>query len=334
MKRSISLQMADFEPLLPAAKAIEAAGLGAWTTELPARNAILRAAHVAAQTTTMPVGTAIAYSFTRHPVATATEAVEMDAISGGRFRLGLGSGHAAHWSWYGVDWSHPASRLEEYVEVIRAAFAASGRLVHHGRFYDIDVPGLSYPARSGVDLLGSGLNAAMLRAISRSCDGVLLHPIALFDPFLDEVALPAIESGIPAGRRFSKIASVITVVDTDRDVARQRARRTLGFYLSQTAFGPASSGSKWEEFVTEFRTRVSGDGFKGVAEAAGTIPDDLLDSCVVAGTPDEAADRIAAFTGRLADRGFEEIIYAPVYDGLSSEESVAMVELLSATLSA
>lgn len=336
MKQSIALQVPDLNQLVSCAHAIESAGLAAWTTEQPRWDAILRAAHIAAHTTTLELGTSIAYTFTRHPVATATLAIEMDALTDGRFRLGLGTGHQTHWSWYGVDFAPAASRLEEYVAVMRAAFTARERLVHHGRYFHVELPVLGAQAETRdpgqIQILGSGLNAAMLRAVGRSCDGVLLHPLALLEPFLDDVALPALEKGTARGRRFSRIASCITVIDHDGGQARRRARQQLAFYLSQPAFGTVTADGKWRDFVAGLRTKIGEHGFAALPAAAAAMPDDLLDACTVAGTADEARDRIAAWSARLSERGFEEMIFAPVYDGMNPSQIIAMINGLTDTL--
>jgi alkanesulfonate monooxygenase SsuD/methylene tetrahydromethanopterin reductase-like flavin-dependent oxidoreductase (luciferase family) len=325
--------MAETGPLASAASVLERAGLdGAWTTELPARDAILRALYVSAHTSRLTVGTGVSYCFTRHPLAMATMAVEMQAMTGDRFRLGLGTGHRAHWDWYGIDMAGPATRLQEYVSLMRAAFAADNGLEFSGRYYEVKIPGFRFPDESKTQfgntplIFGSGLSPAMLRAVGRSCDGILLHPLALLDPFLDEIALPQLEVGTRQGNRsFSLIASCITVINDDRELARSRARRQLAFYLSQPGFSVAVSGSKWEGEVARLRAIVSDNGFRGLDAGAAQISDSLLDACTVAGSLSDAARSVEALEVRLAQRGFQEIIFAPVYDGLAPDEVTAML---------
>jgi alkanesulfonate monooxygenase SsuD/methylene tetrahydromethanopterin reductase-like flavin-dependent oxidoreductase (luciferase family) len=333
LRKAVSLQMAGTGSLASAASVLEKAGLdGAWTTELPARDAILRALYVSAHTTRLTVGTGVSYCFTRHPVAMAAAAVEMQALTQDRFRLGLGTGHRAHWDWYGVDMTGPASRLQEYVSLMRAAFAADGRLEFSGRYYEVKIPGFRFPDESRTQfghpplIFGSGLSPAMLRAVGRSCDGILLHPLALLDPFLDQVALPQLEVGIRQGNRsFSLIASCITVIDDDRERARSRARKQLAFYLSQPGFAVAVAGSKWEGEVAQLRAMVSDNGLRGLDAGAAQISDSLLDACAVAGSPSDAVRGVEALEARLAQRGFQEIVFAPVYDGLAPDEATAML---------
>ena len=78
--------------LVDAAQRAEKAGAEVvWVPELH-RSATIAAAAMAAGTSTIGVGTAIALAFTRSPLITALEALDLDEMSNGRFILGLGSG--------------------------------------------------------------------------------------------------------------------------------------------------------------------------------------------------------------------------------------------------
>lgn len=78
--------------LVDAAQRAEKAGAEVvWVPELH-RSATVSAAAMAAGTSTIGIGTAIALAFTRSPLITALEALDIDEMSNGRFILGLGSG--------------------------------------------------------------------------------------------------------------------------------------------------------------------------------------------------------------------------------------------------
>ncbi|MCE0444623.1 LLM class flavin-dependent oxidoreductase [Streptomyces tricolor] len=71
----------------------------------------------------------------------ALTAVTLDALSGGRFRLGLGvSNPDVSDGWYGVPFDKPPSRTREYVDIVRAAL--SGRPVRYdGEHYRLPAGG-------------------------------------------------------------------------------------------------------------------------------------------------------------------------------------------------
>ncbi len=78
--------------------------------------------------------------FRHHPAIVAQKAATVQLLSGGRFRLGLGSGenpneHVVGGGWPSVDVCH--KMLEEAVEIIRALFAG-GRANRRGPHFDVE----------------------------------------------------------------------------------------------------------------------------------------------------------------------------------------------------
>ena len=70
----------------------EAAGVECvWAPEL-FRSAVTQAAYLAAKTERIDVATGIVWAFTRSPFIHAISALDVDEMSGGRFRLGMGAG--------------------------------------------------------------------------------------------------------------------------------------------------------------------------------------------------------------------------------------------------
>ena len=104
------------------------------------RTAYLSAAVAAIEDLDLDLATGVALAFPRSPMITAATAWELAQASGGRFRLGLGTQVRAHIERrYATEFDHPGPRLRDYVEAVRACFAAfrGERLDHHGEFYDL-----------------------------------------------------------------------------------------------------------------------------------------------------------------------------------------------------
>ena len=77
-------------------------------------------------TTRLRVATSVLVAFARSPVATAYAAWDLQALSGGRFELGLGPQIRENLEGrYGVAWTPPVPRMREYVEALRAVWAWS-----------------------------------------------------------------------------------------------------------------------------------------------------------------------------------------------------------------
>src|SRR6478736_6951230 len=106
--------------LADAARRAELAGAEVvWVPELH-RSASVSAAAIAQATTTAQVGTAIQLAFTRSPMVTALEALDLDELAGGRFVLGLGTGvQRLNEDWYNAQWGKPVAHLRETIKVIR-----------------------------------------------------------------------------------------------------------------------------------------------------------------------------------------------------------------------
>src|SRR5271154_1532544 len=106
MKLGIVFSYSGAEMKLPVEQVLEAEQMGfdsVWTSEAYGSDAVTPAAWLLARTTRIKVGTAIMQMPARTPTMAAMTAMTLDALSGGRFILGLGpSGPQVVEGWYGV----------------------------------------------------------------------------------------------------------------------------------------------------------------------------------------------------------------------------------------
>ncbi len=116
---------------LPLPLVLEAERLGfesVWSSEAYGSDAVSPAAWVLARTTRIKVGTAIMQMPARTPAMAAMTAMTLDALSGGRFILGLGaSGPQVVEGWHGVAYGKPLLRTREYIEIIGSRMRAKAR---------------------------------------------------------------------------------------------------------------------------------------------------------------------------------------------------------------
>ena len=88
----------------------------------------------------LELSTGVAVAFPRSPMITAQLAWELQELTGGSFRLGLGTQVRTHVvRRYGVEFDHPGPRLRDYVRAVKACFAGfrGEPLDHHGDFYEL-----------------------------------------------------------------------------------------------------------------------------------------------------------------------------------------------------
>ncbi|MGH2897705.1 MAG: TIGR03617 family F420-dependent LLM class oxidoreductase, partial [Solirubrobacteraceae bacterium] len=203
-----------------AARALEDAGVdGGFTFEGP-HDPFFPLALAARETTRLELGTAVAIAFARNPMTVAQIAWDLQALSRGRFILGLGSQIRAHIERrFGQPWSRPASRMREFVLALRAIWAAwqeQRKLEFRGEFYVHTLmtpffdPGPLECAPPRVFLAGVG--PRMTEVAGEVADGFIVHPFHTPD-FVRTQTLPALERGLArAGRGREELAIACQVM--------------------------------------------------------------------------------------------------------------------------
>src|SRR5699024_4938912 len=95
-----------------------------WAAEAYGYDAATTLAWLAAQTSTIDIGSAIFQIPGRTSAMTAMTAAGLQSLSGDRFLLGLGvSGPQVSEGWHGVDFRAPLGRTCEYVDAVRLALS-------------------------------------------------------------------------------------------------------------------------------------------------------------------------------------------------------------------
>ena len=89
-------------------------------SHIAARDSFTTLAGLAHLAPSVTLATAVAPIYHRSPASMAQTAATIDDLSGGRFRLGLGTGHRATMGgWHGQDIGNPVAEMREYVALVR-----------------------------------------------------------------------------------------------------------------------------------------------------------------------------------------------------------------------
>jgi probable F420-dependent oxidoreductase len=294
------------EDLAEQGKAAEAAGIDCvWAPEL-FRSSVTQATWLAAKTEKVGIGTGIAWAFTRSAFILAVTALDIDEMSGGRFRLGLGAGvKRLNETWHSVDYGKPAPHLRETIEATRLIMekASGGEPIRYdGEYQDIDIKGWirpHKPARERVPIYAAGMRKGMCRMAGDVADGLIGHPMCP-PRWLDEVVIPSFEQGLErSGRQRSEldfIPTVTCVIDDDEARAIDAARRTIAFYSTVRTYKPI-----WEMHGFAEAAEAAGDAFRkgDLAAVPDHIPDEMVEAFTAAGPLDKVRDRVA----EVAERG-------------------------------
>jgi probable F420-dependent oxidoreductase len=110
----------------------------------------------------------------RHPLAAAKQWTTLDALSGGRAILGVGTGYLeAEFKALGVDYHRRGALLDESIDAVRAAFAGEFS-AHDGTTWSYDEVGQQpRPAQARVPIWVGGSSPAAIRRAAEKGDGWL-----------------------------------------------------------------------------------------------------------------------------------------------------------------
>ena len=250
MQLDVMCSGGDLRGVQQLAREAAAAGISGLVFTESSRTAYLAATAAALATDGLDLSTGVAVAFPRSPMVTAQIAWELAAVSGGRFRLGLGTQIRIHTERrYGSLFDPPGPRLREYVLAVKAifrAFRGEEKLAFDGEFTSLSFmpaawsPGPIDQPDPPVDV--AAVNPWMWRMAGEVADGVHVHPLHSVS-YLDEVARPNLLAGAErAGRDpdgFVLTVPVLAIVgDTDAERAEcaRQVRAQLGFYGSTPAY--------------------------------------------------------------------------------------------------
>jgi probable F420-dependent oxidoreductase len=313
MRVTAMLALGDWRRFLEEAKTVEQAGFdGIGTVEL-GNDPFMPLALAAMATTRVDLTTSIAVAFPRSPTVMAHIAHDLQKESKGRFHLGLGSQVKGHNERrYGIAWSPPAPRLQEYVEAVRAIWRCWERgekLAFEGRHYRLSLmtPDFS-PEPSGLappPIAIAAVGDAMLRVAGRVADGVRLHPLCS-RRYLEEICLPQMLKGMAERgreRRHFEIngGGFVCAGPDEASVARamEWARRRIGFYGSTRTYLPILKLHGLEELSQKLHAHSVAGRWDAMA---GEVSDDVVRIFAACGTYDRLAGAIAQRFGGVADR--------------------------------
>jgi len=264
-----------------------------WAAEAGNNDAFGLLTAVALGTSTVGLATGVVPIYTRTPSLMAQCAGTLQDASGGRFTLGVGvSSKTIVEGWNGVPYDQPLGRIKEYVGVVRELLDGK-RVDHDGTYYDVHGYFLMMhnPQPPPAIILGA-LNPQMLRAGGEVADGVCLNWIGAH-AVADAIA------NVKAGPRETANACFVRVcVTEDVEAVRRWARREVMSYVTVPAYRTAFGVQGWSDATTAAMERWDAGDRKG---AAGSLPEEFLDSLVIAGAAADVRSRFEAFRAAGVD---------------------------------
>jgi probable F420-dependent oxidoreductase len=282
---------------------------------------LLQLALAATGTTRIGLMTSIAVAFARSPMTLALAAHDVNALSGGRLMLGIGSQIKPHIEKrYSMPWSHPAARMREYVLALKAIWACwyEGKaLDFRGEYYHhtLMTPMFTPPDRAcgAPPVLVAAVGPLMSENAAEVADGILLHSFTT-EEYVRTVTVPAIEAGLARSGRsradFMIVGGPFFVTgSTAEEFARVKraACNQIAFYASTPAYRGVLDSIGYGELQPEL-TALSKAG--KWAEMGQRIDATLLDKLALVGEPHEIGQKLRQRFGGVFD-----ICSASVFSG-------------------
>jgi probable F420-dependent oxidoreductase len=294
------------------ARRTKAAGFDGLVLTEAGRTAYLNAAVASQAAPGLELSTGVAVAFPRSPFVSAGVAWELQEATGGKFRLGLGTQVRTHVvRRFGVAFEPPGPRLRDYVRAVKACFEAfrSGKLDHHGDFYDLDFispqwsPGPIDAPDPKVDV--AAVNPWMLRMAGEVADGVHVHPLG--EPgYIARHVVPNVAVGAAkSGRDPSDVALIVPVMtivgdtDEERDREREMVRASMSFYGSTPNYAFIWDEAGFDGTTARIREKQKAGDFRGMAMQ---ITDEHIAKFAVESTWDGLADALTERYGHTASR--------------------------------
>ena len=291
-----------------AAFVVDAERLGAaqvWVPEAWGYDALTPLAYLASVTSRITLASGIVQIGARTPAMLAMTAMSLQALSGGRFVLGLGtSGPQVMEGWHGVRFSSPIAATRETIEIVRAVTSGE-RVAYAGDVFELPLPGgpgrslrsLAPPVHVPIAIAALGpRNLELTGELADAWLGNAFMPEHA-DAFTDHLRTGAAR----AGRSVDDIDLVIPVaVEFTDDVDEAVTRHARGY-----AFTIGAMGSRDKNFYNAaFERQGYGDDVRAVQqlwldgkrdEAAARVPLDIGRKTNLIGTPSMVRERLRLY---------------------------------------
>ena len=239
------------------------------------------------KTTTQKIGSSIINIYSRSPAVIAMGAATIDTLSDGRLILGLGtSSLPLVETFHGYKFEKPVQRMKEYVEIIRLILSEK-QVNYTGKIFDLkNFTLLLKPKRKSIPIYLAAVNQKMVDLTWSVGDGVIFYLRPLNE-------MKETITKMQSKKKIDVTCQIITSIAEDSDIAINRAKKTLAFYVSV--------GKIYSAFLANngFKNETSNifDEFKksGLKSNHELVTDSMLQSLCISGNPDECKKQLQNF---------------------------------------
>ncbi len=233
------------------------------------------------------IGSSIINIYSRSPSLIAMGASTIDIISSGRLILGLGTSSVPIVEdFHGNSFESPVQRMKEYVEIIRMALRGQ-KINYSGKIFSLkDFSLLTKPVRKEIPIYLAAINHKMVEMTWDIADGVIFY-LRPKNEMKNTISI------MQKRKKIDATLQIITCIHNDDEKARNRAKKTLSFYIAV--------GKIYREFLQSTgysdETQIIYDEYKkgGLNNLEKFVSEKMLDDLCIAGTPDIAIKKLNSF---------------------------------------
>ncbi|HEV2171605.1 MAG TPA: LLM class flavin-dependent oxidoreductase [Candidatus Binatus sp.] len=259
--------------LIEWARAAEEAGFsGVFMTEAN-NDSLACSLALGLHTKRIKLGTAISNIYLRHPNLLANEAAAVQEFTGGRFILGLGTGHREGNSALGIDMGVPLTKMRETVKTLRAM-----------------LDGGKTGPRVGVKLplYLAGVSRPMVKLAGEIGDGVIFN---FFPPARVKEAIGELAEGAKlGGRDLKQIEPTLfatAFISDDLEAARRPARKLLSRYGALRFYGNMMAHAGFEREISAIRAAG-----RDADAAVKAVSNEMIDATLLVGSEARVRERL------------------------------------------